>query len=60
MIGLALLEGKIDPDEAFAVSQLDESYQIETWGEDAEQAQRRQALAGDIAAAAQFLSLLHA
>ncbi len=60
VIALALVEGKLDADEAFAVSQLDESFQIEAWGEDAEQAQRRQALAGDIAAAAQFLSLLHA
>ena len=27
--------------EAFAASQLDESFQIEAWGEDAEQAARR-------------------
>ena len=60
VIALALVEGKLDADEAFAASQLDESFQIEAWGEDAEQAQRRQALAGDIAAAAEFLSLLHA
>ncbi len=58
VIALALIEGKLGADEAFAASQLDESFQIEAWGEDAEQAQRRQALAGDIAAAAEFLSLL--
>jgi chaperone required for assembly of F1-ATPase len=58
VIALALIEGRLDAGEAFAASQLDESFQIEAWGEDAEQALRRQALAADIAAAARFLSLL--
>jgi chaperone required for assembly of F1-ATPase len=60
VIALALAEGRLDPDEAFAASQLDESFQIAAWGEDPEQAQRRRALAGDIAAAAHFLALLRA
>lgn len=60
VIGLALLEGQLDAEEAFAVSQLDESFQIEAWGEDAEQAARRRALAADIQAAARFMSLLRA
>jgi chaperone required for assembly of F1-ATPase len=58
LIGLALLEGRLQADEAFAASQLDESFQIEAWGEDVEQTERREALAADIAAAARFLSLL--
>ena len=58
VIALALVEGRLDADQAFAASQLDETFQIEAWGEDLEQAQRRQALAGDITAAANFLSLL--
>jgi chaperone required for assembly of F1-ATPase len=58
VIALALVEGCLDADQAFAASQLDEAFQIEAWGEDLEQAQRRQALAGDITAAANFLSLL--
>jgi chaperone required for assembly of F1-ATPase len=58
VIGLALLEGHLDAGEAFAASQLDETFQIEAWGEDAEQAERRRALAADIAAASQFMSLL--
>jgi chaperone required for assembly of F1-ATPase len=58
VIALALLEGHLDAGEAFAASQLDESFQIESWGEDTEQAERRAALAADIAAAAQFTSLL--
>jgi chaperone required for assembly of F1-ATPase len=60
VIALALIEGRVEAAAAFAASQLDESFQIEAWGEDSEQAQRRQALAADIAAAAQFLSLLRA
>ncbi len=60
VIALALADGRLDPDKAFAASQLDESFQIAAWGEDPEQAQRRRALAGDIAAAARFLSLLRA
>jgi chaperone required for assembly of F1-ATPase len=58
VIALALLEGRVNPAEAFAASQLDESFQIEAWGEDAEQAERRAALAADIAAAAEFMALL--
>ncbi len=58
VIALALVEGRLDPAAAFAASQLDETFQIEAWGEDSEQAERRQALAGDIAAAARFISLL--
>ena len=60
VIALALLEGRLDAEAAFAASQLDESFQIEAWGEDAEAAARRQALAEDIAAAARFVQLLDA
>ena len=58
VIGLALIEGQLDAQEAFTASQLDESFQIETWGEDSGQAERRRALAADIAAAARFMLLL--
>jgi chaperone required for assembly of F1-ATPase len=58
IIALALIERRLDAAEAFAASQLDESFQIEAWGEDDEQVRRRAALAADIAAAARFLSLL--
>lgn len=60
VIALALVEGRLDAAAAFAASQLDESFQIEAWGEDAEQTRRRRALAAEIGAAARFLSLLHA
>jgi chaperone required for assembly of F1-ATPase len=58
VIALALLEGRLDAAEAFAASQLDESFQIEAWGEDTEQSERRAALSYEIAAAARFLALL--
>jgi len=58
VIALVLLEGRIDAAAAFAASQLDETFQIEAWGEDAEAAAHRRAVAADIAAAARFIALL--
>jgi len=58
VIALALFEGRLDAAGAFDASQLDETFQIEAWGEDAEATRRRQALAADIAATARFLELL--
>ena len=58
VIALAVLEGRLDAEAAFAASQLDETFQIEAWGEDAEAAERRRALSADIAAAARFIELL--
>jgi len=58
VIALALVEGHLDAAAAFAASQLDESFQIEAWGEDSEQTERRAALAADIAAASRFMALL--
>jgi Chaperone required for the assembly of the mitochondrial F1-ATPase len=39
-----LTEDRLTPEQAFELSQLDETYQIEQWGEDAEAAARRGAL----------------
>ncbi|MFZ2007663.1 MAG: ATP12 family protein [Stellaceae bacterium] len=58
VIALALYERRLDAEAAFAASQLDETFQIERWGEDAEATKRRAALAADIEAAARFLALL--
>jgi len=58
VIGLALLDGRLDAESAFAASQLDETFQIEAWGEDAEAVARRRNIAADIAAAARFIELL--
>jgi chaperone required for assembly of F1-ATPase len=58
IVALALAEGRIDAETAFDASQLDETFQIEAWGEDLEAVQRRAALADDIKASARFLELL--
>ena len=58
VVALALVEGHLDAEAAFAASELDESYEIERWGEDAEQAKRRKGLKEDIALAARFVALL--
>ena len=60
VIGLALVAGRIGPDEAAAAAQLDELFQAETWGEDPEAGRRRAALTADIHAADRFLRLLRA
>ena len=57
IVALALAAGRIGADEAHAVSQLDESYQVEKWGEDAEAQARCRRLHADIRAAAAFLAL---
>jgi len=58
ILGLALLERELSPEDAFGAAQLDESFQIERWGEDPEQTARRAALKDDIALAARFAALL--
>lgn len=58
ILALALTEGRLDAEAAYEASQLDETYQIEQWGEDWEAADRRAALKADIQAAGRFLSLL--
>jgi chaperone required for assembly of F1-ATPase len=57
VVGLAVVLGRIDGEAAFETSQLDESYQIERWGDDSEAAERRLRLQDDILAAAKFLVL---
>jgi len=57
VIALALLDGRLEPDEAFALSQLDESFQIEQWGKDDEAEARREAIRAEVRAAAEFLAL---
>jgi chaperone required for assembly of F1-ATPase len=58
VVALALIEGRLDVEGAFDAAQLDESFEIEQWGEDAEQTQRRAALKDDMALAHRFLGLL--
>lgn len=58
VVALALVEARIDVETAFAVSQLDETFEIEHWGEDFEQTNRRALLKDDIALAARVVALL--
>jgi chaperone required for assembly of F1-ATPase len=57
VLAIAVAAGRLDAQQAWAASQLDETYQIEKWGEDVEAAARRAALRADIAAAARVLEL---
>ncbi len=57
VLGLAMAEGKLDPVTAHELGALDELFQAEAWGEDAEAAARRASIAADIALAARFLQL---
>jgi chaperone required for assembly of F1-ATPase len=57
-IGLALVERHLDAERAWQASQLDETFQIEQWGEDYEAADRRAALRRDIGATCHFMELL--
>ena len=60
ILALAMAEGEIDAEAAARLAFLDESYQSERWGEDAEALRKRAAAAAEIAAAARFLALLAA
>ncbi len=57
-IGLALLEARLTPCEAFAAAEVDQSYQMEKWGEDSEALARRAALQQELSDTARFLRLL--
>jgi chaperone required for assembly of F1-ATPase len=57
VLGLALAEGRLDGAAAHALGALDENFQAEQWGQDAEAATRRAAIGADIALAARFIAL---
>ncbi len=58
VIGLAAAFEEVDERRAWELSLLEESYQIDNWGEDPEATKRREGLRLDIAAATRFLALL--
>lgn len=57
-IGLAVLEGEIAGEAAWAAGLADELYMFEVWGEDAEAKRRHDALLRDILAAERLLHLI--
>ena len=58
VIALALAEGAIDLDQAWDAASLDEKWQLEQWGEDAEASAALDARRRDFKAGARFLELL--
>lgn len=60
VLGLALASGALSAPEALGLSTLDETFQEESWGSDADALRRRGRIAGDVTEAARFLELLRA
>jgi chaperone required for assembly of F1-ATPase len=60
VLGLALARGRIDAEQALAASLLEELYEIERWGQDAETERRHQALRRDVEASELYLAALDA
>ena len=58
IIGLAVAEGRLDAEGAFAASLVDELYQIERWGDDPAALKHREGVRKDLTACARFLALL--
>jgi chaperone required for assembly of F1-ATPase len=57
VLGLALADGALDAGMAHALAMLDETFQAEQWGEDAEATQRREQVGADLAVAGRLLRL---
>jgi chaperone required for assembly of F1-ATPase len=58
VIALAVAEGRLTSEGAFAGAQVDELYQVERWGDDPLAVKHRDGVAKDIDAGARFLALL--
>ncbi|MEM6490939.1 MAG: ATP12 family protein [Pseudomonadota bacterium] len=58
LLGLALADGRLDADAAFAASRVDEDWQREQWGADEEADARAAHLRADLDAAARFMALV--
>lgn len=58
VLALALADGHITAEQAFAIATIDETYQAEKWGTDSEAEQRLKRHAEELAAADRFLLLL--
>jgi chaperone required for assembly of F1-ATPase len=57
VLALAVAEGRLGPDDAYALSLIDELWQEELWGVDREAADRREIVRRDMLDAADFLRL---
>jgi len=57
VLALAIAERRLDAEAGFEAAMLDESFEIEQWGEDAEATRRRARQRRDLAAAVRLLAL---
>jgi chaperone required for assembly of F1-ATPase len=57
VLALAVTEGRLTPEEAWALSRIDEHWQVEQWGEDEEAAASEAARHEGFVAAARFFAL---
>jgi len=58
VLGLAVVEGHISGPDAFRLSRIDETYQIEKWGQDAEAEKRAAGLAQEVDRAVALIAAL--
>jgi len=58
VLGLSVLNGRLDGETAFNTSRIDELFQVERWGEDSEAQDARQRVHQDMLVAEKFLTLL--
>ena len=58
LLALAVRDRELEPAGAFDASQVDETWQAEQWGRDAEAEARRERMRAEIVAAGRFLALL--
>ena len=60
VLGLAVFEDRLPPEEAWTLSRVDEAWQIEQWGEDADEAERVARKRDDFLQARRYLDRLRA
>jgi chaperone required for assembly of F1-ATPase len=59
LLAAMIAAGKISADAAWLAANVDEDWQIGTWGEDAEAMARREGRLSEFLACAKFLNLVH-
>ena len=57
ILALAMSEDRLSPQEAFSTSRIDETFQADKWGLDAEAETRARRLAGELEMAGRFMAL---
>ncbi len=57
VLGLALADGALDPEEAHRLGALEELFEVEQWGDDQEGADRREFVRRDVLMSARFMAL---